>query len=200
MKTKKHSQTECKNSAKKNSGLVRFLTASLFVVSSLFTATNLQAACVDNKFDNILETTPTSQFSLNSDGTATDNKTGLTWMRCSLGQTWDGATCTGTATTTTWQTALSLAESTTFAGSSNWRLPNIKELGSLIEETACGNWQAKINQTVFPNTHLFGHWSSTPDIKNSANAFILVIVYEHNTAAVPKNESGVSLRLVRSGQ
>jgi len=207
MMTKKHSQTGCKNSAKKNSGLVRILTASLFIVSSLFTATNLQAACSEGvtssttgeRYDSIIETTPTSQFSLNGDGTATDNKTGLTWMRCSLGQVWDGATCTGSVTTTTWQTALSLAESTFFAGSSNWRLPNIKELSSILEENVCKG-SPRINETVFPNPHLFGHWSSTPDIDNSANAFGFAFWLESNTNSKPKNAPYTSVLLVRNAQ
>jgi hypothetical protein len=34
-------------------------------------------------------------YSDNGDGTVTDPTTGLTWMRCSMGQTWNGTTCTG---------------------------------------------------------------------------------------------------------
>lgn len=44
----------------------------------------------------------TKTYSDNLDGTVTDPTTGLTWMRCSMGQTWDGTTCTGTASTYTW--------------------------------------------------------------------------------------------------
>ncbi|MDP2902572.1 MAG: hypothetical protein Q8N96_05635 [Methylovulum sp.] len=44
-------------------------------------------------------TTPTSDFTDNNDGTVTHKTTGLTWMRCAMGQTWTGAACTGTADT-----------------------------------------------------------------------------------------------------
>lgn len=48
----------------------------------------------------------TARFALNADGTATDGTTGLTWKRCSEGQTWDGSTCTGDATLRDWRERL----------------------------------------------------------------------------------------------
>jgi hypothetical protein len=78
-------------------------------------------------------TTPTSDFIDNSDGTVTHKLTGLVWMRCSMGQTWDKATanCTGTAATYTWDAAMALKSN--FAGKSDWRLPNIAELQTIVE-------------------------------------------------------------------
>lgn len=63
---------------------------------------------------------------VNSDGTVTDPTTGLTWKRCAVGQTWSRTTCTGTGATYNWTTAKALTS--TFAGQSDWRLPNIREL------------------------------------------------------------------------
>ena len=52
----------------------------------------------------ILATTPTNRFTINNDGTVSDTKTGLTWKKCSEGQS--GVDCRiGTATTYTWQGA-----------------------------------------------------------------------------------------------
>jgi hypothetical protein len=79
----------------------------------------------------------------------TDRATALQWKRCSEGQTWDGATCTGTATTHTWQQALQLADGATYAGHGDWRLPNLKEIASIME-TACND--PPINDVVFPGT------------------------------------------------
>ena len=100
-------------------------------------------------------TTPTSDFNLDDvNGTAYHHKTGLTWKRCAEGQSWNSVNkaCTGTATGYTWSEALSLA-------SGGWRLPNIKELRSIVERR---NWGPAINTTVFPNTVGNDFWSSSP--------------------------------------
>jgi len=103
-------------------------------------------------------TTPTSDFTDNGDGTVTHKHTGLTWMRCAMGQTWSGTTCTGTAGTFTWDDAKALT--ITYAGKSDWRLPTIRELSTLIE---LDSYNVAINSTIFPNTppvpDLF--WSAT---------------------------------------
>jgi hypothetical protein len=112
----------------------------------------------------IVSTTPTSQFTDNGNGTVTDNKTGLMWKRCSEGQAWSNNTCTGIAASYTWQNALKQAQavnnSAGFAGKKDWRVPNIKELRSIVERQCKA---PAINLTVFPNTlspTLF--WSSSP--------------------------------------
>ena len=58
-------------------------------------------------------------------GIVEDTRTKLQWQRCSLGQTWTGATCTGKATKYQWDKAQSLAPA-------GWRLPTRVELASLI--------------------------------------------------------------------
>lgn len=107
--------------------------------------------------------TPTTRFVLDNDkGTAFDSKTGLTWTRCALGQTWAKATktCTGKPIVYTWKNALNAAENTVFAAHNNWRLPNVKELASIIERR-CDS--PSINAVVFPNTRYdgIGFWSSS---------------------------------------
>jgi hypothetical protein len=115
------------------------------------------------------------KYIIHNDGTVTDSKTGLMWMRCSLGQTWNGTTCVGEAKKYDWYTASELMVK--FAGYSDWRLPTIQELYDL---TYCPigrreltlNWRGNhdicdeyynfyINQKVFPNTPSDSFWSST---------------------------------------
>lgn len=64
-----------------------------------------------------------NQFKDNGDGTITDEATGLTWMKADSGKGLD------------WPTALEYAEGMEFAGYSDWRLPNAKELQSIIDYT-----------------------------------------------------------------
>ena len=110
-------------------------------------------------YDDVVHTTPNGRFIDNGDGTVKDKKTDLIWMRCALGQEWDGQTCTGDALTYTWQLALKVADGYTFADNNDWYLPNIRELNSIVER-AC--YDPAINQTVFPETPAAGFWTASP--------------------------------------
>ena len=86
-------------------------------------------------------------YTINSDGTVSDATTGLTWMRCSMGQTWTGSTCSGSASEYIWSDAVALT--TNFASYHDWRLPNVRELLTIVDRTVIN---PAINTTVFPNT------------------------------------------------
>ncbi|MDF3128163.1 DUF1566 domain-containing protein [Kiritimatiellaeota bacterium B1221] len=64
-----------------------------------------------------------NQFKDNGDGTVLDEATGLTWMKSDSVEDMD------------WPTALAYAENFEYAGKSDWRLPNAKELQSIIDYT-----------------------------------------------------------------
>lgn len=105
-------------------------------------------------------------FSYSADGSeVTDVKTGLIWRRCSEGQSWSGGTCTGTATTYTHEQALVQAKTQT-----GWRLPNVKELFSLVDKTRNG---PAIHPVAFAATPLDWFWTSTPYAKDAANAWVV---------------------------
>ena len=57
----------------------------------------------------------------NGDGTIIDQATGLTWMQTDSGEGMD------------WPQALAYCENATAAGQSDWRLPNAKELQSIVD-------------------------------------------------------------------
>ena len=166
----------------------------------------------------VIESTPISQFTLNTlgtddaitDGTATDNKTGLTWMRCSLGQVWNSSdsSCTGTASSYTWQQALAAANDVEFASLTDWRLPNIKELKSITEQ-ACYNPAINISVfpnalsytiivSVFPNTLSSFYWSSSPIADSSGLAWN--VNFGNGYGDGGSKSDGDYVRLVRGGQ
>lgn len=127
------------------------------------------------KPESIQASTPTAQFSDHNDGTVTDTQTGLMWKRCSEGQAWDAvnATCANEAGSYTWQAALRLAatvNSTGFAGHTDWRVPNVKELRSITERQC---FAPGINATVFPATPTAFYWSSSPSTSNPSFAWTI---------------------------
>lgn len=124
--------------------------------------------------DTVTASTPSSRFIDNTNGSLTDKETGLIWLRCPLGRTWDQASnfCTGAGTMYTWQNALQAAASFNAGngvlGFKDWRIPNQKELMS-IAETQCVS--PAINFEVFPiynASNLYVFWSSTSSLGNAS--------------------------------
>lgn len=90
-------------------------------------------------------------------GTVIDHNTGLMWKRCNEGR--GGASCSGSASTYTWQNAINQCESLSFAGHSDWRLPEADELLSLVDYAVAAG--ASINSSVFPNVVQNNTWTDT---------------------------------------
>ena len=129
----------------------------------------------------------------NGDGTVTDKNTELTWMQCSVGQTWDGSTCSGTATTHQWDQATALA--TDYAGHSDWRLPTLQELQSIVDYTT---WYPAIDTTSFPGTLPSGYWSSS---LQASNLSIVWVTSFHSGYDLGHDKLGnLYVRLLRGGQ
>jgi hypothetical protein len=92
----------------------------------------------------------------NGDGTVTDQTTGLMWMSCPAGQS--GSDCsTGSITPYSWQKAMDYCDNMTWAGYSDWRLPNVSELISSVDYT---KYKPAIDSTAFPDTSTDYFWSS----------------------------------------
>lgn len=75
-----------------------------------------------------------NQFVDNGDGTVTDRATGLMWMQVDSGHLKAGNWKMGGLN---WKQALQWSEDLTYAGHSDWRLPNAKELHSIADYTRC---------------------------------------------------------------
>ncbi len=89
-----------------------------------------------------------------------DTQTGLVWRRCAIGQTWNGLTCAGVAQRLDWFTALARGQLEAGQTGKAWRLPNVKELSSIVDHTRSGT--ALIDTQAFPATSPDYFWTSTP--------------------------------------
>ena len=87
-------------------------------------------------------------FTDNGDGTVTDNVTGLMWQQ------------EDDDTTRDWEGALAYCENLTLpeGGYADWRLPDIKELRSIVDNT---QYQPAIDWILFPETKTFTYRSSS---------------------------------------
>ena len=168
-------------------------TGLFFLLFSLMAGTAQAQTCHP---ESIPASTPDSQLQDNGDGTITDLKTGLMWKQCLEGQS--GSDCaSGSVGTWSWQQALQRVQTVNssggFAGFSDWRLPNIKELSSLVE-LQCQD--PAINLTRFPNTSSGGVWSSSAVAGNTGGAWYVYFGYGFN--GLDSKDLSSQLRLVRS--
>jgi hypothetical protein len=91
---------------------------------------------------------PTPRFTVSGD-CVTDNLTGLMWAK--------DANLAGTVT---WDKAIDYANTLTLCGHSDWRLPNINELESLISIGEADE-ATRLNGQGFTNVQPYWYWSST---------------------------------------
>lgn len=112
-----------------------------------------------------------NRYADQGDNTILDTKTGLHWMRFSLGQTWNGKANLTEAKRYTWQEAIDAAEAFNqaggFAGYQDWRVPTIDELKTIVER----NKKPAINHAMFPATPLSLFWSCTSAINVNHSAW-----------------------------
>ena len=124
-----------------------------------------------------------------------------------------------------WQSAQNHAKTVNFAGYSDWRVPTIAELSTLVycsngkvRKFKANGWETiehegyydcrsnsrggyqkpTINQLIFPNTPVSNFWSASPYANYSSYAWLLDFYYGYDDDSIRGN--AVRVRLVRSGQ
>ena len=139
----------------------------LWVACASLTSSSLMAQTC---YDALTATTDIANFTVSSNGLVQDKNTGLMWMRCSYGQTWESSTasCIGSPVQITWQDALQLSVEATFGGHTDWRLPNVKELATIVEKQCV---DPSTNPTLFPATVAENYWTATTVTGNESAAW-----------------------------
>lgn len=130
-------------------------------------------------------------------GLALDTTSVLTWDTCTLGA--KGLNCgQGAYDTVSWTQALELVQKANVArykGYADWRLPNIKELQTLVASRHFGCPMA--NEQVFPATACAPYWSSTFNTYRPRNAWQVDFNDGNLTYGAISRETGL-IRLVRN--
>lgn len=94
-------------------------------------------------------------FNDNGDSTISDSVTGLMWQKTNGGGM-------------NWEAALTYCEGLGLAGHSDWRLPNIKDLASIVDYTKSS---PAIDTSYFPGTSQVYYWTSTTNVPYPVGAW-----------------------------
>ncbi|MDH4451910.1 MAG: sulfatase-like hydrolase/transferase [Verrucomicrobiota bacterium] len=118
----------------------------------------------------------------NNNGTVTDLDTGLMWKQVPR-------------TAVTWSAALADIEGLTDAGFSDWRMPNVKEMESLVDYTMTSftsltNIKPPAHRLLFPSATATSYWTSTTQ-NNDALAALVVEFGLNSTSNPQRNAQGI---------
>lgn len=133
-------------------------------------------SCIDTGQDGEIQAGvvwPIQRFSDNGDQSVTDNLTGLVWTKD--GNAPGPAAC-GPGTSKTWQNTLDYVKClnvNNYLGKNDWRLPNLNELGSLVNlgQAYSTPW---LNSLGFFNAQKI-YWSSTTSINSTSAASGIIL-------------------------
>ena len=118
----------------------------------------------------------------------------IEWLRCSVGQQWDGRTCVGETILMDHNT---IAQATIIADEQlgpSWRLPNLEELSSLVCK-ACEKGK-KFYAETFPNTDPRAYWTGEKNFMSKGSYWTVNFFTGHKFGRFYP-EQKMAVRLVR---
>jgi Protein of unknown function (DUF1566) len=175
---------------------------------------NGDAVPVDVPDDGTLQRGATLKYKILTDGTVKDLNTGLIWeVKCAAGcgglhdvdnrYPWSGDGSEDTIWD--WLADINAEGGTGYAGHNDWRIPNVRELQSIVDYErckGCGSNTAAINP-MFGPVAANNHWSSTTVAFLPANAwavnFYTGAVIFTNEKASADSDDFLFVRAVRGG-
>ena len=88
----------------------------------------------------------------------------IEWLRCSVGQRWNGSKCSGNIVNLSLDIVPEAIKMANEQLGGKWRLPSKRELTSIV----CKECPSpKINKEIFPNTDNAPYWTGDKSIYNS---------------------------------
>jgi hypothetical protein len=161
-------------------------------------------SCMNTGQDGDIQAGATLSYTDNGDGTITDNNTGLVWEKKS-----DDGTIHDKDTSYTWANAFAVhiagLNTVNFAGHNDWRLPNIKELQSIVNyqnfnpavsSEFNNNCVAACSVTTCSCTAAVAYWSSTSFAGGPSLAWGVNFIF----GGVGGKSGALRVRAVRGGQ
>lgn len=117
-----------------------------------------------------------------------DNRTGLMWVT-------NPATDAAMGGTYSWEGAIAACEGLSYAGYGDWRLPNVRELLSIVDYSAK---LPAVNTVAFPGTLNAYYWSSTTTMIDTSQAW--PVHFEYGKLSAERYKFGsYYVRCVRGG-
>lgn len=111
-----------------------------------------------------------ANYTDNGNGTITDNHTGLLWAKCPQGLS--GKDCgSGSVALKEWAKAGADCKKLSLAGKTSWRLPELKELESIVDT---GTFDPSINKKIFPKSTSDPYWSNTAPARYLTSRFTVL--------------------------
>ena len=138
------------------------------------------------------------RFESHPDGTVTDLRARLTWMRCAVGQDWTGGTCVNEPQRYSWEEAKDAAQRVNAAGRyfyNDWRLPTLRELAT-ITELNCRD--PRIDLSVFPQTQADFYWSASTKLIEGPELAAFAMSFGPQGFQQRKTQETSYVRLVRT--
>ncbi len=144
-----------------------------------------------------LATNASSRYTAQGNGTVADNITGLIWKRCLEGYLFDSAAASCSVDSSdvssfTWAEALQRAQTVANDNGVVWRVPNMKELGSITKLDVV---HFAIDTDAFPDTPTSGEtWTASPH--TGTGTFVWTITFNNGGDRANSQTDSLSLRLV----
>ncbi len=139
-------------------------------------------------------TAPLSHFKVGPESALIDIKSQKNWLRCVVGMRWNGSHCTGQSLTYTWSGALEMVNefnANKVGGRSNWRLPKVEELNSIVEKRC---FKPAINLEAFPYSPEAGFW--TDSSVEGVQPRVWIVHFLHGQQYIANKQQRWRIRLI----